>query len=566
MLELGQKSLYEKLRGQIRKLYGDQSENIINEVEQEIEKTKKTYESKLHAPDQSTVYLICYADHIQGKDHSLKELKDFVGTYLKEAISCVHLLPFYPSSSDGGFAVKAYLEVDPDFGDWEDIRSFEEVGVSIMLDAVFNHSSSEHIWFQKYLAGDEKYRDYFYIYDEIDDSLQVELDKVTRPRAHPLMTKFETPKGDRWVWTTFSEDQVDLNISNTDVFIDLVKIYLFYLQQNTSAVRMDAVPFLWKTIGTTCSHLPETHLFLQLFKTITEIIDPSIQMIAEANVPQEENLSYLDEGGEREADLIYNFTYPPLICHAILNDTTEYMKTWLRGFSELEKKSRFFNVSSTHDGIGVRSLESIVPAHDMDILAKIAVMKGGHVSHKTMPNGLQALYELNITWASLLYQKDKDLDWNTRLLVNSHALSWTLPGVPAIYFHNLFATFNDQETFEKTKHRRDLNRKRFSRDELHRLLEEPLHHAVFDEILHILRIRRQLAAFHPEAEMTCFEMHPDVISFTRGEGVDKIHILFNNTKNGISLNLSKLGNFDHLQGQEIDAQYTLAPYEMLWLS
>jgi sucrose phosphorylase len=193
------------------------------------------------------VILITYGDQVTEPDKPpLQTLAEVLETHVKDVITDVHILPFFPYSSDDGFSVIDYTAVNLDFGDWTDI---ERLGRSfrLMFDAVINHISAQSDWFQEFLRGNPEFADYFITVEEGTD-----LSQVVRPRAKPLLTRVQTARGERLVWTTFSADQIDLNYANPDVLLKMIEILLLYVEKGAETIRLDAVAYFWKKIGTPC--------------------------------------------------------------------------------------------------------------------------------------------------------------------------------------------------------------------------------------------------------------------------------------------------------------------------
>ena len=276
--------------------------------------------------------LITYADQfqVQGQPH-FTSLSNFIGKYLKNQISAIHLLPFFPYSSDDGFSVIDYKEVNPEMGSWDDLQALREC-CNLMFDAVINHISRESEWFQKYLQNLEPYNEYFI---EVDPGL--DLSKVTRPRARPLLTAVETTGGQAHVWTTFSPDQIDLNYANPNVLLEILGVLLFYIQQGARIIRLDAIAYLWKEIGTSCIHLPQTHRVIKLMRAVLDLAAPDVILITETNVPHEENISYFGQqldGTDKiypqgdEAQMVYQFPLAPLVLHTFRTGDTTALTSW----------------------------------------------------------------------------------------------------------------------------------------------------------------------------------------------------------------------------------------------
>jgi sucrose phosphorylase len=193
--------------------------------------------------------------------------------YARGVITGVHVLPFFPYSSDDGFSVIDYTAVNPDFGTWADVERLGR-NFRLMFDAVINHISAHSGWFQEFLKGNPGFADYFIVVEEGTD-----LSQVVRPRALPLLTSVQTAHGERLVWTTFSADQIDLNYANPDVLLEIIEILLLYVEKGAEIIRLDAIAYLWKKIGTPCIHLEETHRVVKLFRTVFDAVAPHVMLI-----------------------------------------------------------------------------------------------------------------------------------------------------------------------------------------------------------------------------------------------------------------------------------------------
>jgi len=359
-----------EIKNSLYNLYGEKSDWIIEKVKELLEKYDSLSSVNETPLSEKDVILITYGDNIQkdGKTH-LQTLNEFISKYCLPEINTTHLLPFFPFTSDDGFSVSDYFKVNPDFGTWNDINKLSK-NSNLMFDAVINHMSKSSNWFKSYLNNEEGFKDFF-----INVNPNVDLSKVVRPRALPLLTEFEDVNSSkRYIWTTFSEDQVDLNFSSPEVFVKVLEVLLFYISKQAKFIRFDAVAFLWKTIGTSCIHLPETHTIIKLYKKIITSITKNIYFITETNVPHNENISYFGDG-KNEADLVYNFTLAPLLVYSIMKNNVETLTNWATSLKLPSNKVCFFNFTASHDGIGVRPLQNIIPDDEINELAECIILK-----------------------------------------------------------------------------------------------------------------------------------------------------------------------------------------------
>lgn len=284
------------------------------------------------------VFLITYGDTLNQKGEvPLKTLHKFAGQQFKDVFSTIHILPFFPFSSDDGFSVMDFFTVKPELGAWEDLQLFGE-HFKLMFDLVLNHVSAQSRWFQNYLEevpGFEK------LAIEVDPATDLSL--VTRPRSLPLLTKFEKSSGKAvHVWTTFSADQIDLNFKSLDVLLTMIEALLFYVKQGAASIRLDAIAYLWKEIGTTCIHLSSTHEIVKLFRSILDVAAPEVILITETNVPHVENVSYFGNG-RNEAQMVYNFTLPPLLFYTFVKEDATVLSDWAKGL-HLTSDSNTFSI------------------------------------------------------------------------------------------------------------------------------------------------------------------------------------------------------------------------------
>ena len=523
-------------------------------------------------------WVICYGDSIVAENAPpLVVLDTFLQRYLKNSISGVHVLPFFPWSSDDGFSVIHYREVNSELGEWEHLQTLAS-HYDLMADLVLNHVSRESLWFVDYLTGSLPGRDYFI---EVDPDTDVS--QVTRPRSSPLLVPISTRRGTRHVWATFSEDQIDLNFENPDVLLEFVGILLFYLQQGVRMIRLDAVAFLWKRLGTSCIHLPETHTVVRLLRAIVDEVAPGTLLITETNVPHAENISYfglerLAEGSPDEAHMVYQFALPPLLLHTLTRGEATTLQAWLTSLPALPEHCTYLNFTASHDGIGVRPLEGLLPDHERDALLELMHRFGGFVSMRSNPDGSDTPYEINITWFEAMRGTRRGPDpWQIARFLCSQAIMLSLQGIPALYIHTLTGTLNDVEGVERSGRLRSINRRRWQLNELTLLLESPSTptHDVFHALHRLLEQRRQEPCFHPNAAQRVIETPPELLAIERGPLSNGRRLLavynvtdgtFDLTQAGEALNQALTQhNWQSLDPLTPQHEATLPPYAVRWL-
>ncbi|NTW03446.1 MAG: sugar phosphorylase, partial [Oscillochloris sp.] len=412
------------------------------------------------------VILITYGDQVREPGRPpLQTLGEVLDTHLHAAVSAVHILPFYPYTSDDGFSVVDYLAVDPALGSWDDITRLRQ-RYRLMFDAVVNHISASSRWFQAFLAGELGAASRFHRIDPAAD-----LRGVTRPRTTPLLTPFETPSGTCFVWTTFSADQIDLNFADPTLLIDITIILLEYVARGASLIRLDAIGYLWKEIGTSCIHLPQTHRVVQLWRAVLDAVAPDVLLVTETNVPHADNISYFGDGSN-EAQLVYQFPLAPLVLHAFASGDASRLSGWARDLAPPAPSTAFFNFLASHDGIGVVPATGILSQEEVLSLCAQIERHGGRVSYKNNPSGVASPYELNCTWFDALSdpQSDEPQQLAIDRFIASQAIMLALQGVPGIYVHSLIGSSNDHAGMALSGRFRTLNRARWERDELEALL------------------------------------------------------------------------------------------------
>lgn len=467
------------------------------------------------------IVLITYADMVRRDGElPLVTLETFLRDHCADIVNTIHFLPFFPYSSDDGFAVIDYRSINPEFGDWSDVERFRS-SFRLMFDAVINHVSSQNEWFQRFLNGDSDCESFFITKDPDED-----LSMVVRPRSLPLLTKFATKNGPHWLWTTFSEDQIDLNYANPAVLLEIIDTLLFYADRGASIVRLDAIAYLWKKSGTSCIHLPETQEVVKLFRDVFDEATPDVAIITETNVPHQENMSYFGEHGD-EAQMIYNFSLPPLTAHAILREDAEALTQWASTLRQPGFGNTYFNFTASHDGIGVTPAKGLIPDEEIDFLAERAIERGGFVSTKRLGDGSDVPYELNVNYLDLLADPEEDIEVTVDKFILSQSIMLCMPGVPGIYFHSLFGSRNDKDGTQRTGRPRSINREKPKLDDLVSELnnESSIRHRVHERYKRLLAIRRQEPTFNPSGSFEFPALSPSLFIVSRRSPTNSSSIL-----------------------------------------
>lgn len=575
-------SALEQFTHRISNIYGEAQDNgaIARDVLQICQTFCDKNDRKLLAKPTSTehqrwsekdVILITYGNSIQAPDETpIDTLAIFLQERLKGVINSVHILPFFPYSSDDGFSVIDYYQVNPDWGDWTHVAKVAQ-NFDLMIDLVINHCSRENLWFVDYIGNHQPYCDYFI---EVDPETDVSM--VTRPRNTPLLTPVHTHRGVRHVWATFSEDQIDLNFANPDVLIEFIRIYLFYIEHGARFIRLDAVAFLWKQLGTNCLHLKQTHEAVKLLRDVVNFVAPEVVVITETNVPVKENLSYF--GQSDEAHMVYQFGLPPLVLHALNRGNASFLTDWAASIPPLPVGCSYLNFTASHDGIGVRPVEGILPEREVQDLIDSMHRFGGFVSMKANSDGTESPYEINITLFDACMGTRRGVDHHQvpRFLC-SQSIMLAMQGIPAVYLHSLTASPNDLEHVEQTGRTRSINRRIWDKNELEYLLANPVTHQaeVFNALTRMIRIRRDQPAFNPDARQDVIKINTDlfILQRTSLNGIQRIYAISNVTERILRLPLASLGFLENglkdLLAQEpttIENELILYPYQTAWLT
>lgn len=545
-------------------LYGaEMAAHILPRLTERIEYFEARFSNKA-APktyfDEKDAILITYGDMVQAEEERpLATLASFLYQQLRGIVNTVHLLPFYPYSSDDGFSVIDYWAVDDALGSWDDVAEISR-DFQLMFDAVVNHISAQSDWFQGFLRGESPFTDYFITVDPSED-----LTDVFRPRALPLLTEQQTSNGARYVWTTFSPDQIDLNFSNPDLLLKITELLLFYVSKGARFIRLDAIGFMWKEIGTNCLHLPQTHRIIQLWRTILDRVAPHVVLITETNVPHQENISYFGNG-RNEAQMVYNFSLPPLLLHTFHCGNARQLSEWATTLELPSDRVTFFNFCASHDGIGLTPARGILSTAEIEAIATRVQALGGFVSYKANGDGSQSAYELNISYLNALGVPHvaESRSWIARRFLASQAIMLALRGVPGIYFHSLFGSQNWLEGMRQTGRNRTINRQKLQYKQLEAELSQGLRQMILTGYTNLLRHRTAEKAFHPTGQQEILNLHPAVFAISRTHAQESILCLHNVSSESVAVTLPDAGT-DLLTETAVSHQLTLAPYQVAWI-
>lgn len=573
-------SIGPKLSGFLKQIYPELDGDILSSMVIEAFWPDGTVRRKRGRVPGNTLWtqkdalLITYGNSIiDGAHKPLDLLSDFLETYLEGTLNAVHILPFFPYTSDDGFAVSDFRAVNPQLGDWPDINRIASEFM-LMSDLVLNHVSSQGSWFNAYRQGQAPYDKFFFEASPEDD-----LRDVVRPRTTPLLQEVDTSMGPRHVWCTFSHDQIDLDFRNPEVLLEFLRIIRLHVDNGVQIIRLDAVAFLWKEAGTPSIHLPQTHAVIKLMRLLCNFATEKVILLTETNVPKAENLSYFGKGDEAHA--IYNFPLPPLILHAMMSGNAEFLRRWQRAMPPAPMGCAYLNFTASHDGIGMRPAEGLLPEHEKQRVIDTVTDLGGLVSMRTLPDGSESPYELNTTFYDAMSRTFKGTDsYHHARFICSQTIVMSLEGIPAFYIHAILATPNDHDGVEYRGMNRAINRHRWDYPVLRDRLADPStdQARVMSDLSMRLQIRKKQAAFHPNATQFTVNMGDDRIfgiwrqSLDRGQSIFALHNVSDAAVKVSAADLNLIEDqvwTDLLSDTVIDttaSEITVAPYQCLWIT
>ncbi len=539
------------------KIYGDKdTEYIIGELSNDLQNSSSdTVKSEFSEKD---MYLITYADSVNEEGIApLQTLHKFANKYLKGIFNNIHILPFYPYSSDDGFSVIDYEEVNHAFGSWVDIKNMQK-DFDLMFDYVVNHISAKSDWFKGFLDGNERYSKYFIEQDWVDD-----LTKVTRPRSLPLLTEFDTKNGKKNVWTTFSEDQIDLNFASPDVFIDTTKILLKYIDNGAKTIRLDAIGYLWKEVGTSCIHQENTHLIIQTWQAIVQYLEKDVRLIAEVNETHSANMGYIGNKDKEESNMVYEFAVASLTLHAIVTGCAKYINSFADDIGKTKIKDGFtyVNLLACHDGVGLNSLNGFLSEDEKKDFLGIMHDRGHLFGYKNVA-GEKREYELNSTYFDALKAPQESFEIGFNKFMLAHFILLSQKGVPFIYINSLFGARNYLEGVKKTGMNRTSNREKFDLDRIEKSFnKESNEKQIFDGLTDLIKIRQSQDLFHPvRSEQRVIDLGDEVFAIEREVNGKKLIAIANVTARKVSVDIK---GKDIITGQEFDGE--LKPYQYVWV-
>jgi len=550
-------------------VYGlEKSREILPRVAALLERYRGRISPRIAGWSQKDALLISYADSILGgpdeKTPPLRTLHRFLKTHVGEALSYVHLLPFFPFTSDDGFAVTDFRAVRDDLGTWDDVREFA-ADYRLVFDGVINHVSSSSVYMKGYESGDPKYKDFF-----ISLSPDTDTRSVLRTRNLPLLHDYRTADGLKWLWTTFSRDQIDLNFWNPEVLLEILDVLLGYAANGASMIRLDAIPYMWKELGTSCAHLPQTHELIKLIRDVLQAVAPHVSLLTETNVPHRENVTYFGDRGD-EAQMIYNFALAPLILWSLVTGDASVLSRWAAGIEWIGPGATYLNITATHDGIGMRPTEGLLDEPARAALVQLAKDHGGDVTGKRNSDGTISPYELNLNYFDAVNdpRANESIELQIQRFMVSQAVPMALMGTPGIYIHSLLGSRNDYAGVKATGRARSINREQLAEESLCRELSQPqsLRAKIFNEMKRLLTLRAEQSAFHPDATQEILDYGREVFAVRRHNRQTGQTIVAAHNMTAKPLHATQLPDGRDLLAPDVNTidVRTLAPYQIRWI-
>jgi amylosucrase len=544
---------------------------------------------------------VAYSDRFAG---SLPGVAERI-PYLKElGVNYLHLMPLLkprPGANDGGYAVMDYRQVDPRLGTMEELRrlaaELRHNGISLCVDVVLNHTAKEHPWAQKALAGDRYYQDYYLMYPDREqpDRYEQTLPEVFPDFAPGNFTYY--PEIERWVWTTFNEYQWDLNYTNPAVFAEILEVMLFLANQGVEILRLDAVAFMWKRLGTDSQNQPEAHLLLQAFRALTRIAAPGMLFKAEAIVGPEELIPYLGKGraAGKECELAYHNSLMVLMWSGLASRKANVLTHSLQNMPAIPSSSAWITYARNHDDIGwAVTDENAAAAGESGPLHRAFLSdfysgrfdgtfaRGATFQHNPKTGDRRISGSL-ASLAGLEVAMERGDGRAVQLAIGRilllHNLIMAFGGIPAVYMGDEIGLLNDASYLEDP-HLADDNRwmHRPAMDwelagERHKVDSVP--GQIFQGLQALIAARKRTPALHAQAPAQPVWTHNEhVFGLIRSSPRGRLLILANlseQRQHVPAYRLAELGFsgplLDHLDGRPVDGSghVGLSPYQVMWL-
>ena len=534
---------------------------------------------------------------------NLAQLRQHVKYFQRLGLTYLHLMPLFavrPGNNDGGYAISNYRSIDPRLGTMDDLRALtrdlREVGISLVLDFVFNHTSDDHEWAQKAQAGEREYQEYYYIFPD-----RTEPEKYERNLREIFPTvrrgNFTWHDGmEQWVWTTFNSFQWDLNYRNPAVFRAMAEEMFFIANTGVDVLRLDAVAFIWKQMGTSCENLPQAHVLIQAFNRLASIATPGLIFKSEAIVHPDEVVKYI---GEDECQISYNPTLMALLWESLATRQVSLLKQTLRHRYRLPENTAWVNYLRCHDDIGWtfddEDAKAIgINAYDhRQFLNEFYTGQYPNSFARGVPfqeNHQTGDMRISGTMASLagleqaIEEEDEEKkELAIRRMLLLHGISLSIGGIPLLYLGEEWGMLNDYDFIQdpaKAGDTRWIHRPKMQWEFLEELNDHiesgngSIRTRIFTSTQKLIEIRKKQHALSGQAMDLIATSNDHVLGYVRFTEGHRLIVLANFSEmpqaiNGNKLRTAGLGRFfeDIITGKTFATSETLElePYQLLWL-
>lgn len=569
------------------KLYGDR-EDIAEQAQRLVETMAQQYirrPEELRQLDlarekdynwflsQQWVGMALYCKGFAG---NLKGLRERLHYFQELGVNLVHVMPIMrcpEGSSDGGYAVNDFREINPEVGTLEDLQQLsaemKKRDILLVLDVVVNHTSNMHFWARSARAGEKKYQDYYYTFEtrNVPDMFEQSMPEIF-PETSPGNFTWDEEMG-RWVMTVFNDFQWDLNYSNPSVFIEMLNIILFWANQGADILRLDAVAFLWKKIGSTCQNEREAHLILQLLKDCCQVTAPGVVFIAEAIVAPVEVIKYFGEDAviAKECEIAYNATFMALLWDAVATKNTRLLNQGIKNLPVKLERATWLNYIRCHDDIGLGFDDRDIllcdyePAKHRKFLIDYFTGKFEESHSRGLPfgqnpkNGDSRISGSLASLVGLEYAlkafDNKALEDSVKMILLLHGMILSFGGIPLLYYGDEIGTLND-DTYSDDPHKKGDSRwvHRPSIDwekSEKRNKAGTVEYEIFSALKRMIAVRKEIEAFADFNNRELIEVeNPHLFVFGRYHLLkpnDRVLVVANFSNKPQHLNLEDLGRW-----------------------
>ena len=534
------------------------------------------------------LYIDNFAGNLKGVEKKL--------AYLKECnVNCLHLMPFLDTpkgKSDGGYAVADFRKVRPDLGTMKDLARLTEKchenGMNVCMDFVMNHTSEEHEWAKRARAGEGEYMSRYFFYDNGDIPARYE---ETVPQVFPTTAPGNftwLPEIGHYVLTTFYPYQWDLNYRNPRVFNEMMYNFLFLANQGMDIIRIDAVPYIWKELGTSCRNLKEVHTIVRMMRMIAEIVCPSVILLGEVVMEPEKVVPYFGTVEKPECHMLYNVTTMATTWNSIATRDIRLLKKQMDIVSRLPKQYTFLNYLRCHDDIGwgldfdtMKQWGMEEPSHKRYLNDYFTGKIAGSISRGELYNDDPVTQDARFcgTTASMCGIEAAGFEGNAEKMqvaiqedLMLHAYMLTQSGIPMLYSGDELGQVNDysyKDNAEKASDSRYLHRGAFLWELADKRKDlSTVQGQLFQMLNRLEQIRRQENVFSQEAEVYTYDVHNDsILGILREYKGERFIALFNFSESEQTAWMQEEGSFRNLvNGEIVDVKDpVLKGYEFVWM-